>query len=613
MRGHYWLPALVLVLGMGLPGLLPAPAAESAEAARIARLIEQMGSGNFEEREKATEALEAIGVPALEALRKAADSEDVEVKRRAGELVKKLEKKAETDRVLAPKKIHLVCKDTPLAAAVADLARKSGYPIKLYDPENKLKDRTVTLDTGETTFWHALGLFCQEASLSEATPQDLMPRPIQPVPPPLGAPGVLPVNPPAGAAPPVPKPAVQPVPPQPARADKPGAAPREETPPAPPANKAQPAANPAAPAAAPPVRILPAGPVAAPMIRPVGFNALQPGEITLVDRKPEAVPTSDTTAIRVRIEPSAAQPVRPAGRDLFLVLQVSPEPRLRWQNYTTIRIDKAVDDQDQKLAQADSPVPGGVGIGVARPGVVRPHIVRWTPPGMSPTVPVQLKKGDKESKSLKELSGTIAANLLTEVQECIAVEKVLEAAGKTVKGTEGGSIKVTDVVQEAARDGSELVTILFEPEPPAGVVPEHNPYAGGTPQVRPIPLPVRPPVPAGPAPAAPAPPPAAPPPPPAGGAAVGIKVGVAIAPVPGTMTFTGPFQGLALLDDKGNILPVKFLQQFKPGVPGGPATVTYQFTYHQEKDKPAPAKLVFQGRKSVTIDVPFTLKDVKLP
>jgi hypothetical protein len=190
-------------------------------------------------RQKATAALEAIGLPALEALRKAAVGDDAEVKRRAGDLVGKLEKKAEAARVLAPKKVHLVCKDTPLSEAVADFARKSGYAIKLHDPENKLKDRTVTLDTGETRFWHALDLFCQKAGLSEARPQDLM-RPVRPVPPPpIGAPGVLPVNPAAGGAQPVQK-----VPPPPAREDKPGAALREQTPPAPPANKPQPPANP---------------------------------------------------------------------------------------------------------------------------------------------------------------------------------------------------------------------------------------------------------------------------------------------------------------------------------------------------------------------------------
>ena len=44
--------------------------------------------------------------------------------------------------------------------AVEDFARKSGYAITLHDPDNKLKDRTVTLDTGDATFWQAFDQFC---------------------------------------------------------------------------------------------------------------------------------------------------------------------------------------------------------------------------------------------------------------------------------------------------------------------------------------------------------------------------------------------------------------------------------------------------------------------
>jgi hypothetical protein len=592
MRGHHWL--LALALGVGVLGLVRAAAAESAEAARIAKLIEQLGSGNFEEREKATAALEAVGLPALEPLRKAAAGDDAEVKRRAGELVRKLEKKAEVARVLAPKKVHLVYKDTPLAEAVADFAKKSGYPINLHDPENKLKDRTVSLDTGETTFWHALDLFCRAAGLSEATPQDLIRKspPIRPLPPrPIGAPGILPVvPPPAGGDRPI--------------RNAPAAALREETPPAPPAPKPAP----------PPVRILPAAPVAAaPMIRVVGSTLLQQGEITLVDRKSEAVPTDDSSAIRVRLSHPPFAGKQADGREIRLWLEVTPEPRLRWQNSTAVRIDKAVDDRDQKLAQGDSTTPPGA-VGVGGPGVVRPHIRFAVPPNL---VSVQLGKGDKESKSLKELSGTITANLLTDAKDFIAVEKVLEAAGKTVKGIEGGSIQVTEVTT----GDNDQVTIAFELEQPSGVMAESNPRI-----VVPRPQPVQPPTPPVPAPRGAAPPkPAAPaPPPPAGaGPAVQVKVGVGvagpgIAVAPGGRVafplFTGPFNGIALLDDKDNILPVQFQQQrFRVAAGGGPAMMGFQIVYKPEKGQPVPAKLVFKGRKSVTIDVPFTLKDVPLP
>jgi hypothetical protein len=61
------------------------------DAAAIARLVQQLGSPKFAERQEATKALEAIGFPALDALRKAAKGGDVETARRAGLLVKTIE------------------------------------------------------------------------------------------------------------------------------------------------------------------------------------------------------------------------------------------------------------------------------------------------------------------------------------------------------------------------------------------------------------------------------------------------------------------------------------------------------------------------------------------
>jgi hypothetical protein len=59
-----------------------------ADAAELDRLVAQLGSANFPERHAATQALEAIGEPAREALYKAAmTNKDPEVRRRAEDLV----------------------------------------------------------------------------------------------------------------------------------------------------------------------------------------------------------------------------------------------------------------------------------------------------------------------------------------------------------------------------------------------------------------------------------------------------------------------------------------------------------------------------------------------
>src|SRR5262249_17870915 len=165
---------LALLAGLGLVCATPGGAAEDkSDDKAIAALVKKLGSGRFAEREKAQKELDKIGVPALEALRKAAQSTDPETARRAGELVAKFEKHALASKVLAAKRVHLKYKDTPLPEAIKDIQKQTGYNIALHDPEGKLKERKVTLDTGMTTFWQAFDQFCEKVGLVEATAQDL--------------------------------------------------------------------------------------------------------------------------------------------------------------------------------------------------------------------------------------------------------------------------------------------------------------------------------------------------------------------------------------------------------------------------------------------------------
>src|SRR5262249_20853674 len=65
---------------------------KDADADQIAKLIEQLGSDTFAERETASRDLERQGAAALGALRKAAQSSDIETRRRAQTLVTKIAK-----------------------------------------------------------------------------------------------------------------------------------------------------------------------------------------------------------------------------------------------------------------------------------------------------------------------------------------------------------------------------------------------------------------------------------------------------------------------------------------------------------------------------------------
>src|SRR6266508_1290678 len=93
--------ALLLGLGVAL-NAVPSRAADKADAETIEKLVKQLASGRFAAREQAQKKLEEIGLPALDALKKAVETGDMETKRRAAELISKFEKQAQGAKVLAP-------------------------------------------------------------------------------------------------------------------------------------------------------------------------------------------------------------------------------------------------------------------------------------------------------------------------------------------------------------------------------------------------------------------------------------------------------------------------------------------------------------------------------
>jgi hypothetical protein len=532
---------LALSVGLGLAWLpaLPGSAEDKVGPEQIRKLIAQLGSENFGQRKQASAALDAIGEPALEALRKATTSEDAEIRSRAQELVQQIEKRTESTRLLAARRVHLVYKETPLTEAVADFQKKSGYTIRLLDPEGKLKDRTITLDTGATTFWRAFGLFAESAGLTEATPQEAMMA-----------------LPPAGPAP----------------------------------------------------------PVAMPGARAVSSQSVLAGQLFLKDGKFEKRPTDDRSAIRIRALPPPNRFGQAPPDEVLLALEVAPEPRLQWRSHQSVRVDKALDDQDQPLNQVTPlPNPGGAvgGAAPAAPRAAAMPAVGWG--SAHPLVPIQLKKGEKAARSLKELTGVISAQLFTDPRPIVTADNLLKAAGKTFKGTEGGSISILEV----KTDEQKMTTIRFDFEAPSDVQAVNGPIPVPVIPVAPqkggaVPPPARgvaPPLP--PAPAVPAPVPRAQPAQPA----PALPVLPAQQVLGGNRTMATPF---TVQDDKGNSLSLRIAPlniRVVQGLPGGGNQIIWRYTFYcqPQKDQGEPAKLVFHGRRSVAVDIPFTLKDVPLP
>ena len=156
------------------------PADKKVDRAKLATLIRQLGSEAPDERDAAARAIEEIGGPALESLRTAVASADGDVVLRARILIKKIEKRVEADRVIAPTMVKLAFKKKLVMDAVAELAKKSGYRISITGDTTELKKRRVTFDTdGEMPFWKAFDQLCLKASLVEWDGQvrPVVPRP----------------------------------------------------------------------------------------------------------------------------------------------------------------------------------------------------------------------------------------------------------------------------------------------------------------------------------------------------------------------------------------------------------------------------------------------------
>jgi hypothetical protein len=189
-----------------------------------------------------------------------------------------------------------------------------------------------------------------------------------------------------------------------------------------------------------------------------------------VDGKPKAVPTCYSGAVRIRALkeapnaglPFPAFPAPPGGApaaakdETYTVwLEVRAEPKVQLASVQSAAVEKATDDQDQKLEKVAPPAPAAPGglPGAPNPGgpVARPaiQIGFGGMPGFggTQTFPVQLKKGEKEAKALKEFAGTLTAGVFA-TEPAITVEKITKAAGETFKGKDGGQIKVTDVKEE---------------------------------------------------------------------------------------------------------------------------------------------------------------------
>jgi hypothetical protein len=502
-----WLPPLAAVALLTSPAARLA-AADRAEPPNVARLIDQLGSPDFGEREAAGRDLERVGEPALAGLRRAAGSQDPEVRRRAGDLLRLVERHVESGRLLEGKRVRLVFRDKPVLEAVTDLALHTGSTIPLEGDTSKLARRRLTLDTGPVPFWEAFDQFCRRAGVSEP---EFLPDGEQR----RGS----------GAS----------------------------------------GANPYPP------MVYPNGRYA--YYNPYNVDAHH-GRLALVEGRPPELPTYTAGAVRVRaLPPHVVLPAVLLGTNERLVgLQVAAEPDVAWQGVLALHITRAVDDNGRRLPPT-LPFYGSATNASDSPyGSVR----MWDPyggtvnvqPADPRNIPVRVRAGPGVQR-LKELEGLITAQVQTPPEALLRVEDVLRATGETVRGPHGGWLKVIDVSRDATGTVKVHGEIAYPPSeegPPAWLLNNFNGRLG---QV---------------------------------------------------MFFAGPngnpveVPNLELQDTRN--LPFQRLEQAAMHVAAqaqtDPRPRDFRLTFQPRPGQTDPARLVYVGRRTLILEVPFTLKDVAL-
>ena len=477
------------------------PKGADLTAARIATLLSQLGSDRPTTREAATRALEAAGPAALDALRRAATGDDPEVRRRASLLARGIDKRQESARLIEPQKFRLQYKDTPLVEAVADFSKRSGITLKVPPDVLKDGDRKLTLDTGTVPFWEALDQFCAKAGLVEVPPP-------APDPNPHGGGSSITISGGRGG----------------------GISPTD-------------------------------------VLRTT--TGEKPPELALVDGKVTRRPTSDAGALRVRVAlPETAPSQEKKDGEVQFTLDVANAGRFHWQKAVGLHIDKALDEEGHVLPQLPTSFKPVVNMAAVRGNVII-NGMPVIPPSDEPEgtaarlVPVRLKRvGEKAPTKLKELSGTIVAQVRTPHESLVTVDDVLKAAGRTVKGRLGGEVKVVEVAKE--EDGQVRLRVRVERVGRGTADVPVNPF-GGTVFIN------------------------------------GRRLGEE--DLLSSLDFS-------LLDGKGKAFAT--VKAIGTGVRAG-AGHEYELVYEPEAGQGEAARFVYSDRRTVFVEVPFTLKDVPLP
>lgn len=499
--------AFLALVTAGAWAVLAADAPQDTSPDRVKKLIDRLGSGAFRERETASRELNTLGPAAIDALREAVRIGDPETRRRASEILERINDRLAIARILLPTMVEFHFKDKPLPEAVAELGRKVGGTIGLHDQNpGKFRSRKVTASTpGPMPYFEAIELFCRKADLHEWDGFTTIPGLAMPVQTTSG---------------------------------------------------------------------LVQGQVIIRSTR--GIRNANPSSYhtVLLDGPGGPLPAYHAGAVRIRALLSTTQfPNHTTASDeLVLPLQVSAEPKLAWHGASDFRIDRAIDENGQPLTALPlmPMIPGDEDDLIFVNGMVMTR-----PAQRAGQIGVRVKRTDRQSKRIAELSGNVAAQVRV-TEPMLHVDSPLKAANQTFHGVNDVKLRILSVNQPTDGDVSFLVELQLPLEvqlAAGGIGPVGNVVVQRAVVV---------------------------------GAAA--KMREATPPLPAATEFLG----LSLEDAQGQRYSmVRGNQENTRFAPDG-YTYQFQVTYRPQAKDRVPTKLTFTASRPATVEVPFVLKDVPM-
>jgi hypothetical protein len=318
------------------------------------------------------------------------------------------------------------------------------------------------------------------------------------------------------------------------------------------------------------------------MYSPVPNNPVA-GPIVLVEGKPDGLPRWHAGAVRIRALSAKTPAIGQikTQEETFITLEVTPEPKLIWQGILDVRIDKAVDQAGQALPQVLTGKLAGndsnPDLDVKNVMMVNANAIFVDMDSGEPLdllrhqrqTPIRFKLAGKPSQVLKEVQGTVAAQVQTPHQPLITVENVLKSQDRTFKGPDGSFLKVVEV---SRMDHGQLKLRVQVRPPPMGM--NGMQMFGG------------------------------------GGRVFVQRFNGRMAVM--AMQEASGLQNLTLQDAKGQNFQLANIDE-TPAPNANGANLEYHLVFQPRSGMGEASKFVYSGQRLVTIEIPFTLKDVPLP